>query len=77
MTLRRFASAEDREKIGHGVRDLNSILRERTVVNVKPRAAKVAPVRITPKHAEEPIEHTARRVNAVRVAIGAKKRDGL
>ena len=68
---------KSREKFRYVLRDLNAILRQRTMRKVKPGAAKVALERVAPKHAEQPVERTARRVDAVRVAIGTKKRNGL
>jgi hypothetical protein len=56
MTSRKFASAEEQGKLSYVVRDLSTILRERTITKVKPGAAKVAPVRVAPKHAEKPVE---------------------
>jgi hypothetical protein len=77
VTFQKLASAEEQGKFRYVVQDLSTILRERNITKVKPGAAKVAPVRVASKHAEKPVKETLRRVNAVRVAIGAKKRDGL
>ena len=45
-----------------------------TFLLVEPTAAQIAPVRVAPKQAKEPIQSPVRSLNAVGVTIWAKKR---